>query len=910
MDQHADTLENDSKHPLVLLGEEGSGKSALLANWLARRKEKKHKDEFLFQHYVGCSTPSLQLSHTLFRLETALKDFFQLREMKVPDSESDLRWSLNRFLAAAAKKHSPARIVIIIDCVHCLKAEGAADGALHWLPIDLPPCVRFIISTIENESSKGRFSDVDRVKHKTFVELSRRGYPTLKMEKITVPICNHIIGDYIKLSKGALELSEHQQFKIVTAPAAIENPMFLRSLLQSIRLIKSIAPSSSIDSLLESFLRCSTAYDLIDKCLNICQEHLVQAYSDYRFINKILGNMFSVVYASRNGLTESEIWGILRLVIKDYPEEELARKLFFIVKDFTMVVDRLHSFSHKIYREFVYTKYIENDDVLKKWHFSMARFFGELPPCPRKVVALPHHLKYAGAWTKVKNCLTDIDMFHYWWTPPFKKEFLKLWSSLTVCLQEDEQNVRPVYDLVEEYVKSLDEYRSKKNPKDEEVANIILEIGDFLIEFATLGHEERADVPSLFHPLIPSDDLKAIGVPYIKLETDGKHTYGALQYPVVFTALGPVDEKAVFDNPKAYDDLPVCSAYYFHRWMWIQFPFVALGSCDKRFVEGVSLANNNAGRMLSRSGPVGKTGGGLLGETSRSKVFLQNSRSAMSKSVTSLETSKLPQIKFVRKAARTVKRTQHNGNIDSGSAVLEAFYQRLESLKDEVQAYRDEHDFLAQIKTSKYQKLAELKGQMEALIRSGECSSQYDSELTLTMTREEEASRKAENIMQINRNLLSLFAICERHPPNVPALITEILFKLDQDLFVINEIKSRLWEQNFEMGSHYTTFRDARRLLQKGSEMRGQLIGQREEVKTDLELQQYKENHFTIKSKAAAKSGEKNLLHRSESPRKESSLKEDAAGLSTHTWAESWSCISSRTGILDANVFFQRFSNA
>jgi hypothetical protein len=39
----------------------GSGKSALLANWTAKRREHRHRDEFLFQHFVGCSTPSLQV---------------------------------------------------------------------------------------------------------------------------------------------------------------------------------------------------------------------------------------------------------------------------------------------------------------------------------------------------------------------------------------------------------------------------------------------------------------------------------------------------------------------------------------------------------------------------------------------------------------------------------------------------------------------------------------------------------------------------------------------------------------------------------------------------------------------------------------------------------------------------------
>ena len=42
LDQHADTVEGDVKLPLVILGNEGSGKSAFLANWVEKRREHKH----------------------------------------------------------------------------------------------------------------------------------------------------------------------------------------------------------------------------------------------------------------------------------------------------------------------------------------------------------------------------------------------------------------------------------------------------------------------------------------------------------------------------------------------------------------------------------------------------------------------------------------------------------------------------------------------------------------------------------------------------------------------------------------------------------------------------------------------------------------------------------------------------
>ena len=69
--------------------------------------------------------------------------------VEVPKSEERLRWSLSRFLSSAAKKHVPARIVIVLDGVNKLLGESAAADTMHWLPTELPPGVRFILSTSE-----------------------------------------------------------------------------------------------------------------------------------------------------------------------------------------------------------------------------------------------------------------------------------------------------------------------------------------------------------------------------------------------------------------------------------------------------------------------------------------------------------------------------------------------------------------------------------------------------------------------------------------------------------------------------------------------------------------------------------------------------------------------------------------
>ena len=202
-----------------------------------------------------------------------------------------------------------------------------------------------------------------------------------------------------------------------------------------------------MDQLLETFLSCNTAHELIDKQLNICCEDITGGvptggvkYAD------ILGKMFSMVYISRNGLKYDEIWDMVKMFsVQNPPDESMKEKLFSILFSFTMVVKENHSFSHEIYREVVYSKNICTQEHLIRWHYLMAKYFGQLPPCDRKLEVLPYHLEMAGSWSKVKNCLTDIEMFDLWWTPKFKSDFIKFWASLT----------RQTPTIKEEYGKSF-----------------------------------------------------------------------------------------------------------------------------------------------------------------------------------------------------------------------------------------------------------------------------------------------------------------------------------------------------------------------------------------------------------------------------------------------------------------------
>ena len=63
----------DRSPPLVIVGEPGSGKSAILANWVKQRKlymmhpRRSSEKEFLFFHHAGCSAESMKVKVLLYR---------------------------------------------------------------------------------------------------------------------------------------------------------------------------------------------------------------------------------------------------------------------------------------------------------------------------------------------------------------------------------------------------------------------------------------------------------------------------------------------------------------------------------------------------------------------------------------------------------------------------------------------------------------------------------------------------------------------------------------------------------------------------------------------------------------------------------------------------------------------------
>lgn len=144
---------------MLVLGEHGVGKSALLAQF-AQEYRDKHPGSFVFTHFVGCGPESDEARALILRVSQELTAHFSLSTTSSLLEKLDgatLRRTF-RYLLTEASNKGP--VVLVLDNVGALKVTdgppltpggeftaGFQESAFDWLPEPLPARVRVIISS-------------------------------------------------------------------------------------------------------------------------------------------------------------------------------------------------------------------------------------------------------------------------------------------------------------------------------------------------------------------------------------------------------------------------------------------------------------------------------------------------------------------------------------------------------------------------------------------------------------------------------------------------------------------------------------------------------------------------------------------------------------------------------------------
>lgn len=212
--------------PLVLLGESGSGKSALIANW-AKRCREKHPYDLMVLHFIGSTPDSTDYVRLLRRIMEEIKERYEpkdkeenrspissiKREEEIPTDSKKVVEAFPLWLAKASAK---GRFILILDALNQLEDRDNAPD-LGWLPDYFPPNIRVILSTLHGRS---------------LVALQKRNWQTYTIQPINEQERQKFIEDYLEQYRKKLA---DKQAERVSQAEQTSNPLYLKALLDELR---------------------------------------------------------------------------------------------------------------------------------------------------------------------------------------------------------------------------------------------------------------------------------------------------------------------------------------------------------------------------------------------------------------------------------------------------------------------------------------------------------------------------------------------------------------------------------------------------------------------------------------------------------------------------------------------------
>ena len=374
---------------LLLVGDSGSGKSALLANWLEHWR-KNHPKDFIVQHYIGGTADSADHWRLMSRLMAEIKRWSGDLEA-LPTNHDDIRkdfplW-LNKARTGAA--HQGVRFILVLDALNQLDDQDHAR-LLGWLPeYPFTGPLRLIVSTLPGTS--GAEDPLEAVQ--------QRRWQKLRVQPLTVGERRQMIAGY--LARFGKTLDEHQLARLASAaPAA--NPLYLKTLLDDLRV------TGTYDRLDERLTEYLVASDIA----TLLQQVLARYQRDYELERPgLVGEALGLIYAARRGLSESELLHLLGPTDQIQLPPALWSPLRAALEG--ALIDRggILNFAHDFLRTAVGSAFAAERTSRDALRLQLANYFEAQPITTRSCDELPWLLNQTVSFDRLRACLLDIDRF-------------------------------------------------------------------------------------------------------------------------------------------------------------------------------------------------------------------------------------------------------------------------------------------------------------------------------------------------------------------------------------------------------------------------------------------------------------------------------------------------------------------
>ncbi|MDI9408104.1 MAG: tetratricopeptide repeat protein [Candidatus Pacebacteria bacterium] len=393
---------------LLIEGQSGGGKSALIANWLHDYRTNNPND-WVFEHYCGLGDDAADPVKLVMRLCQFIKAKTNFPDELKSDPQEILvslrQWLFNAQFVAEKQN---CRLVIALDAVNSLRGEFTD---LRWWPGEINDQLKAV--TVVASCLPGAVMDAIKPKD---------AWQSLTVVPLDITISRELFIQYLDQyrknpDKDLLALIFDGDHAAGRA-GMLCNPLFVRTLAEELRVL---APPPDLQEIpdspgthiklwlrshIEHYLTCQTVPDLFEMVLA-----RIEAYLGDGGVARMQSALASI-WVSRAGLSESEVRGIvgrqLELENNDLPQNHWSVIRYNLGEGLMAVTDGRLKFSHDYLKSAVQSRYLDGGDkrVLHDQRVTVAEWFEAQPVTARTADEIPFQWQEAEEWERLRQSLT------------------------------------------------------------------------------------------------------------------------------------------------------------------------------------------------------------------------------------------------------------------------------------------------------------------------------------------------------------------------------------------------------------------------------------------------------------------------------------------------------------------------
>lgn len=385
--------------PVLINGQSGGGKSALLANWAAEWR-KRHPKALVIVHHLGCGADAADPVRMATRLmeEIARSTGDEFKPESDPDKQLE---QLPQWLAIASvwAKRERKEFLFVLDGLDKINDRGH----LRWFPNYLPPRVKLVASCLQGEVFEAA---------KILLAWS-----DLRVRPLTKSEQKYFIGKY--LGRYRKSLTAKQTSNLQCHPLS-GNPLFLLTILEELRVFG--VHEKLADRLLALLTPPSGKARGEEPMVDDIFEHVLSRIEE-DFGRKSVQAAMEAIWASRSGLLQDELLGIAKLAPSQWAAIQNA------LDESIYESGGKINFGHDHLRKAVEDRYRISGKRKLNLHHRLAGWFSKREVDVRVAEELPWQWMQAANGRELRASLLDSRLFKQLVSKD-KYELLQYWLSL------------------------------------------------------------------------------------------------------------------------------------------------------------------------------------------------------------------------------------------------------------------------------------------------------------------------------------------------------------------------------------------------------------------------------------------------------------------------------------------------